>query len=205
MYPTGVRRILVALGLVLAGLVVACWHRRGGTGLDHWVAARLSGLGGWSLTAWLHRVTDPWFMVGGAGVLAFFQERVGRRRRAVALVVPVLAALAVTELVLKPGVDARSVSGTSTFPSGNVTGGVALVATVYRVEVRRRLRTRRRTAAFVALTVVVALSCVSLVADRTHYLTDAVGGVCVGVGVPLGLLGRRRAPARRQEETVDVS
>lgn len=194
MYSRAVGRTLAALGAVLVGLIVVCWHRHGGTGADHWVAARLAPVAGWPVMNWLRHLTDPWYVLLVAGGLAARHDLEGRRRRALALVVPVVAALAVTELVLKPGVDARATSGAWTFPSGNVTGGVALVTAVCWVEVRRR-GSRRRTALAAALAAVVALSCFGLVAHRTHYLTDAVGGVCVGVGVPLALLGRRRARA----------
>jgi membrane-associated phospholipid phosphatase len=194
MYPQGIGRALAVLGMVLAGLIVACWHSRGGTTLDHWAAIRLVSVTGSSLLGWAHRATEPWYVLMAAWGLALRHEFRGSRRRAAALLVPVVAALAVTELVLKPGVDARSVSGGSwTFPSGNVTGGVALVTAVYWVEIRRR-RTLWRVTGIVALAILVGLSCISLVADGTHFLTDVVGGICVGIGVPLAILGRRSTP-----------
>ena len=191
MYPRSVRRAIAAAGAVLAGLIVVCWHRRGGTGLDHWVAVQLTPLAGWGPVSWLGHLTDPWYVVAAAGLLAAAHELNGRRARALALVVPVLAALAVVELILKPGVDARTVGGTWTFPSGNVTGGVALVTTVWWVEVRHARRDLWRTVGMVGLGLVVALSSLALVADRIHFLTDAVGAVCVGIGMPLLILGRR--------------
>ena len=205
MYPKAVARTLAVLGAVLVGLIVVRWHQWGGLAVDHWVAARLTPVAGWLLTGWLRHVTDPWYVLVVAWLLALRHELAGRRRRALALVVPVVAALAVTELVLKPGVGARATSGTWTFPSGNVTGGFALLATVYWVEGRHGLRTRRRAAAVVGLAVVVGLSSFALVANRTHFFTDAVGAVCVGVGVPLALLARRQGPSRLPKDGVEIS
>ena len=56
-------------------------------------------------------------------------------------------------------------------------------------------------AAVAALAAVVPLSSLALVADRTHFFTDAVGAVCLGAGVTLARLGRRRAPGRRPAES----
>lgn len=196
MYSRAITRTLAVLGAVLGGLIVVCWHRHGGTGLDHWVAARLTTMGRWTVTNRVAHVTDPWYVLVVVAALALRQEQAGHRRRALALVVPVIAALALTELVLKPGVDARSAGGTVwTFPSGNVTGGVALAVAVWWVEVLHQRRSGWRRAAGAALGALVALSSAALVADRIHFLTDAVGGVCVGVGVPLAILGRRRTAA----------
>lgn len=193
MYPPTIRRTLAVLGAVLVGLIVVSWHRHGGTAVDHWVAARLATVGRWSITNRVGHVTDPWYVLVVVAALAVRQEQAGCRRRALALVVPVIAALAVTELVLKPVVDARSAGGNVwTFPSGNVTGGVALALVVWWVEVLHQRRSGWRTAAGAGLAVVVALSSFALVAARIHFLTDAVGGVCVGVGVPLAIVGRRR-------------
>src|SRR5579884_200707 len=144
MYPRPVGRALVGLGALLLTLIVVRWHQRGGLHVDHWVAARLTPVAAWPLTGWLRHATDPWYVLVVAWLLALRHELAGRRRRALALVVPVVAALAVTELVLKPGVDARATSGAWTFPSGNVTGGVALLTTVCWVEVRHGPRTRWR-------------------------------------------------------------
>jgi membrane-associated phospholipid phosphatase len=147
----------------------------------------------------LTRLRAP--VVVGAAVLLAAVTLPRNRWRALACLIGPLLALAVSELVVKPGVG-RMLGGSLSYPSGS-TVGAAAVATAACLAAPRRLRV-------VAVAVAVAyvgLMAVSVVATGSHFPTDALGGVAFGAGVMLltdgGLArtgrwwGRHREAARR--------
>jgi membrane-associated phospholipid phosphatase len=140
-------------------------------------------------------------LVGGvviAALVSFWQDRA---RALTCLVAPAVAVF-VTEWVAKPLVGRRvsvvgGVVGGNSYPSGTVTAAAALAL----VLVLAAPRLARPILAFPAVCVVGAV-CAAVVAMRWHYPTDALGGLCVGVGTVLVIDGVLHLPgairARRE-------
>ncbi len=97
---------------------------------------------------------------------------------------PVVAA-ALTEYVVKPLVD-RHLNGYLAYPSGHITGFAAVALTVVVLAARPigRPLPRRLAGTVAALAALLVVACgVGLVAQRYHYATDVVGGVCLSAAV----------------------
>ena len=159
------------------------------------------------------RVTElgglPVLVVGSllAAVVAFGRDRV----RAVACLVGPVAAVVLSEWVIKPAVG-RHYAGVLTFPSGHVTA-VASLGTAWTLAVPRWLRWPMAAVA----AVVIILMTVSVVSLAWHYTSDALAGAVCGIGTvlvidgwlhlafarptggPVGLL-----PVRRREMPADA-
>lgn len=103
-----------------------------------------------------------------------------------ALAVPVASGL--TEFVLKPLVDGRTVYGWLTFPSGHATSMFALAAVaavlLFDPPARRVPGAVRLLLALLALLAASAVAA-AMVARGAHSFTDAVGGAAVGIGTVL--------------------
>ena len=119
-------------------------------------------------------------------VLALVAWALYQRDRA-ALAVAILgpaSALFLTEYVLKPLVDRTSPKGVYSYPSGHSAVVAALVTTallfVYRYAGPRFALLWSPYAA-----AVIGAMGIAVVALRWHYVTDAVGGVALGIGVVL--------------------
>lgn len=111
----------------------------------------------------------------------WWRDRIGA---ALALAGPLVSEL-LTELVLKPLVDRTNPLGDYLFPSGHATGVTAVVFVLV-VLLYRRYGRRAMGVLPLALIPIGAVG-VAVVRLRWHYLTDVVGGVCVGAATVLAL------------------
>jgi undecaprenyl-diphosphatase len=182
--PTG-RGELIAGAILLAWLAVACLvvhHSPAPNALDRW-GFRLFPVVRHS--TWMVRVTElgglPVLIVGSAlaAVVAGGRDRV----RAVACLVGPVAAVVLSEWVIKPVVG-RHYAGVLTFPSGHVTA-VASLGAAWTLAVPRWLRWP--VAAVAA--VVIILMTVSVVSLAWHYTSDALAGAVCGIGTVLVIDG----------------
>jgi len=191
--PPGTHRraALLAAGCVVvtAGLAVAFGHQARADRLDAIVDARIqSALGGYQGPLHLLTRLGGLFSVAeltAALVLACLVTR--RWRGAVLAGLPVPAAVALTEFVLKPLVG-RSIHGYPSFPSGHATAMFALAATcaVLLANPPRPWLSRAVRMLLVAGAVLVAAAVpVAMVALGFHYFTDIVAGTAVGIGTVL--------------------
>ena len=114
--------------------------------------------------------------------LAFrWRDRTGA---VVALAGPLVAEL-LTESVLKPLVDRENPHGDYIFPSGHATGVTAVVFVLFILLYRHY---GRRALGYLPLALIpIGVVGVAVVRLRWHYLTDVVGGVCVGAATVLAL------------------
>ncbi len=141
-----------------------------------------------SRSAWftdVNRLRYPAVIILGAALSAAVCVRRDRWRALACLIGPPLA-LATAELVAKPLVG-RTLGGSLSYPSGSTVGAAAL-ATVAVLAVAPRWRT----VAIVAASVYAMWVTVSVIALQWHFPTDAVAGLCFGVGAVLvvdGTLG----------------
>jgi undecaprenyl-diphosphatase len=149
--------------------------------------------------ALLHAATPGTSTVIAAGV-ALGLWWVGLRRWAVwsGLAAPV--SVAVSDLVAKPLFD-RTLNGFLAYPSGHTAAAVA--TGVVLVTLALRFAGPRRALLVLGLwSIVTGSLLVFILRQRSHYLTDIVGGIGMGVGVPALLavvltLGRDRPDQRR--------
>jgi membrane-associated phospholipid phosphatase len=124
-------------------------------------------------------------LVAGVVVLCVVALLSGDRMRALSCAIAPVGAVLVVELVAKPLVG-RHFGDTSalSYPSGTVAAVAALVTGGFLVAPR----TAKPAVAVIGAAVVAAV-CVAVVILRWHYPTDALGGVCVGVGAVCALDG----------------
>lgn len=118
---------------------------------------------------------------------------------AVALIGPT-SALFLTEYVLKPLIDRTSPKGVYSYPSGHATVVAALVTTSL-LFVYRYLGPRLALLWSPYGVGVIAAMALAVVALRWHYVTDAVGGVALGIGVVCLVAGSTAHLASRAERT----
>jgi len=168
---------IALLGLVLVGAAVAALQPAGGA-LDRLGYDLLPDQ--WSQPFWHHvsSLGDPLAVVLGALVSATWLLGRDRRRAATCVVAP-LASMLLCEVVIKPLVG-RRLGGVYSYPSGHVTAAAALLADLVLAAPRRW----RWVAAPVAVGAS-ALVAVAVVADRQHYLSDAVAGLLLAPAVLL--------------------
>jgi membrane-associated phospholipid phosphatase len=108
---------------------------------------------------------------------------VARRWSGVLLtIVGTLAAVAITELVLKPLIGRLSY-GHLSFPSGHTTAvvAVALSAVILLAGARWPRSSALRLVVGLAVVTVAVGVAISLIAEHVHYATDTVAGACVAV------------------------
>jgi undecaprenyl-diphosphatase len=130
----------------------------------------------------------------GVAVVAGVVVWRGDRRRAIAC--PVAPALAIGLSELLKFLVGRRFEGALCWPSGTAAAVAAVITMVVLVT-----RGTGRAAATVVGAVVMLLEVVALVSFRWHYLSDALGGVVLGVGCALlvdGVLHWLRRPHRRR-------
>lgn len=127
----------------------------------------------------VHLGSTPVFAVGVVVVfvVALFRDRA----RAIACIVAPVAAVLVVEQVAKPLVG-RHVGDSHAFsyPSGTVTAVAALATCALLVA-----PTVWKPPVTLAGIIVVSAVAAAVVILRWHYVTDALGGICVGVGAVL--------------------
>jgi len=177
--PAGSPQLAVAVALlgavVLGGIVLA-------------VAPGENALDGWGFSVFPDVLPAPFLRAmsdlglapvtfGVALVAAAFVWRRDRRR---ALACPVGPALAIGLAELLKIIVGRRFEGALCWPSGT-TAAVAAVATVVVLVTRRG----GRPAAVAIGAAAVIFEVVALVSFRWHYLSDALGGVVLGVGCVL--------------------
>lgn len=213
--PARLRRqaaiLLAACVAVTAALGVAFAGHRRPDGLDSAVDRRIMNLVHYA-PALVNRVAE----IGDKGpatvltvilVLACLAAR--RWSGAVLAAVAEPAASALTEYVLKP-LAGRIDQGALSFPSGHATGMFALagVCVVLLADPpRRRLPAAARASLAVLVLLLASAVAIAMVALGWHYLTDAVAGAAVGIGVVLActltldlMASRaRRAPAEQPD------
>jgi membrane-associated phospholipid phosphatase len=152
------------------------------------------------VVSWLgpHRTLLDWMQYPGTQVPALVISvamAVGclasrRYTGAILALAAVLVATRVDDWLLKP-LFHRTYLGALAYPSGHTTSVVAMVtvyAILFLLPARRSARARAPRlaglATLLALTVITVLGVIGL---RWHYLTDTVGGACVGVGAVCAL------------------
>jgi membrane-associated phospholipid phosphatase len=188
--------VVVVVGVLVAGQRHADPIDR--TLIDQVHAAVGNGAG---LAAFLLVPTDTGVI--GAAMALLAAVALCRRRWDVALLAVATPAVcvAITEFALKP-LFARRLYGLFSYPSGHAVASIA-VYTVAILAFASAASTLRRCFAIVGWIVLVIVVMTGLVGMNCHYPTDAVGGVCVAVGVVLpgalltDALRRRRRPAPR--------
>jgi membrane-associated phospholipid phosphatase len=181
--------VAVCVGLIaLLGVLFGHQNQPGplDASVDGWIRSSLGGhRGALSVLTGLGSPV-PVTVMTSAVVLACLVTR--RVRGAVLAATAVPAAAGVTEFVIKPLVDRRSIYDTLTFPSGHTTGISALVSILVVLLVgplHPPLPARVRTALACFAAVLAAAVAISLVGLSKHYFTDTVGGAAVGVSVVL--------------------
>ena len=130
------------------------------------------------------------------GVAAVAGVVVWRRDRRRAIACPLAPALAIGLSELLKFLVGRRFEGALCWPSGTAAAVAAVITMVVLVT-----RGTGRAAATVVGAVVMLLEVVALVSFRWHYLSDALGGVVLGVGCALlvdGVLHWLRRPHRRR-------
>ena len=163
---------LLIVGMLAFGGLIA--HDRGPTALDQLVIGHLPHVRGTTWTGLVH-LSSPFVLVPAVLVSAAWSLRQGLRPAVVCVLAPLVAVLAAQ--VLKH-VFNRLDSEVASYPSGTV-AAVAAVAAVAVIAVDRRWRP------FVALggALLLVTICLTVVALRWHYPTDAIGGAALSVGV----------------------
>ena len=182
MTPKARARIELAAGglLVLAVVVGGLYFmvRPGPAPLDRWAFAAIRPVHHSGLLVAVTRMGSP-FVVMAAAAAAFLATLRRNRPRAMALLVGPVLAVAVCDWVIKPVVG-RTFADVVSFPSGTVTAIAAIAA----VGLLATPDPWRSVVAALGGTITV-LACVSVVALRWHYPTDAVAGLALGAGVVL--------------------
>ena len=203
--PPGTHRpaavLLAGCAVVTAALALAFAHQSRADRLDAAVDARVrSGLdrfqGLLHLLEWLGGL-GPVAVLTAALVLACLVAR--RWRGAVLAGLAVPAAVAVTEVILKPLVG-RTIGGYPSFPSGHATALFGLAATcavLLTGPSRPRLPGTARLLLVLGAVLVAAAVAAAVVALGYHYFTDTVAGTALGIGTVLltALLIDRASPA----------
>lgn len=194
MLPPALRRtaVLVVTGCaaVTASLALAFAGQARPDGLDAAVDTHVrNGLGQYEeqlhLLAELGDLVPVTVLTAGL-ILACLAMR--RRRGAVLTCLAVPGAVALTEFVLKPLVG-RTIHGAYLcFPSGHATASFALATTcavLLASPARPRLPRAVRLLLVLGAAVIAAAVATAMVALGHHYVTDAVAGTAVGVGMVL--------------------
>jgi membrane-associated phospholipid phosphatase len=200
--------LVAACVAVTTCLALAFGHQARADRLDAAVDARIqSALG--SYQGSLHLLTGlgglvPVATLTAALALACLVTRWWRGAALAVLGVP--AAVALTELVLKPLVG-RSIGGYPSFPSGHATAMFALAATcavLLANPPRPRLPRAVRLLLLAGAVLVAAAVPVGMVALGFHYFTDIVAGTAVGTGTVLliALLIDLARPAARASHSM---
>ena len=133
----------------------------------------------------LARLGSTRVLVAGVVVLGIIALVSRDRARALSCVMAPLVAVLIVELVAKPLVGRHFEGSTAlSYPSGTVTAVAALAAGAVLVAPRMA-----KLAVALLGGAATASVCVAVVILRWHYPTDALGGVCVGVGAVFALDG----------------
>lgn len=212
---------VAACVVILAAVGVLVAHDSGPTRLDAaawnalpfpWGPAGQSGAG-----AKMLKVMDIIRQLGGPlpttflTVLLCYCCLAMRRYRAAILVAGTeIVASALTEYLFKPLVG-RTLGGSLSYPSGHTTAAFALAMPVVLLLANppgTRMPRSMRVVLSVITVGLASLVAFGMVAWHQHYLTDALGGAAVGVGVTLAVAllidfvaGRRRQEAPREPVT----
>lgn len=186
------RAVLLA-GMLLAlfaGLGLVAHQARSGTALDHTVLNAMLTHRSPTLTTWALIITTVFSPVG-TGVLAVLAGAVvwwrSRSPRPALVVVGALAgagaASTLTKLIVgahRPPAAVQLIAETDgSFPSGHVTGTLALLGTLAVVVGHRSGRTARAVMAAVAALAAVAVGFTRLYLG-VHWVSDVVGGLLLG-------------------------
>jgi membrane-associated phospholipid phosphatase len=123
-------------------------------------------------------------LIAGAAALCVVAAMSQNWMRALSCLLAPIAAVLIVQTVAKPLVGRHFAGASSSYPSGTVTAVAALAAAAFLVA-------PRFAQPLVALAggVVVVMVCAAVVVLRWHYPTDALGGVCVGVGTVFAVDG----------------
>ncbi len=165
---------LLLVGMLVLGGLVA--HESRPTIFDQMVQGRVPHLPHAVWTGVVH-LGSPLVLVPVVLLCAIWALRQGVRLAAVCALSPIVAALLAQ--ILKHVFD-RLDTGVASYPSGTV-ATVAAVAAVAVIAVDRRWKPA---VAVIGGLLVVAM-CLTVVALRWHYPTDAGGGAALGVGVAM--------------------
>jgi membrane-associated phospholipid phosphatase len=187
-------RIAVVAAITALAVLSIVLHDRGNTSFDTWALRELYVHIGDGWKGVLLGLTTPMLSIIGLGLIAV-GAAIGRRWEIVALaVVGPVAALVLTEIVLKPVVDRHWLQVTTqgvqvigpAFPSGHETGLVSMLLVLAVLSWRIGLAPRLRIAVLTLLALWGLLGAVGLVRGFYHYTTDTVGAVAVSAACVLG-------------------
>jgi membrane-associated phospholipid phosphatase len=195
----------ILVGLTLVAALYFRW-RPGPIFLDRWGFSLVHPALSNQLWKDISQLRSTSLLVGGSILSAVIVYQRDRWRALSCLVAP-SAAVALTELVLKPEI-ARRYAEVLTFPSGTTTI-VSGVVMAFIIAVPRRYRPE----VIVFGAFVVVLECMAVIALQWHFPTDALGGAIFGAGMVLMVDGvlhievgiRRRHARARADRAVPLS
>ena len=182
--------ITACCAVAVAVLGAFAFHRSQGNAVDRPVDSWLR----LQLTSHLHVLSDISYLGGGQVVTVLTAVLVvgclaARRVNAAALaLVSVIAAVGLTEYVLKPLVHETIQHGWLTYPSGHTTSLFTLIAVVGVLMAnppRRRPRPALRLLIMLALILVGCAVAVAMTVLQFHYFTDTIAGAAWGTCVAL--------------------
>lgn len=190
-------RALAAVAVAVAVMLVLgilAWHKDHGFAVD--AAFRRWVLRTFDLytTHDMLRLTAPWVIVLGAGVVAGLALLARRIDLAVLSVAAPLAATGLTEYVLKPIFD-RTVPPTvvqmhgievNAYPSGHETAVSSVLVLLVLILLRARLPLLIKAIGLLMLATYFVVTVIALVGQAYHYLSDTIGALGVATAVVLG-------------------
>lgn len=178
---TGAIVLTVVLGFRYAGQVTPGRLDRQLDGLAHWTL----DIPVWGyIDVYFHQMGDHPNAVALVFAVALAAGLVRGPAGVALALVGVGAAVALTELVIAPLVG-RYHGADLSYPSGHVTAVSALAAVVVVVLVGRARITGIRLLGSLIAVGIAAASSLAVVAEETHYSTDAAAGWCVAVATVL--------------------
>jgi membrane-associated phospholipid phosphatase len=211
--PAGLVRpfaaISVTLLLVVAGLGLWFAGQRVGTPVDQSVywAVYKQFIGDRGLLRAMLVPTEPVLLVVVSGLIVMVALARRRPRLAILAVTAPLVTIAVTSGLLKPLFGRTINNGSLAFPSGHTSGMVAVLAVLLVGVVgtaRPPWRRSLTTLVIVVAALVTVIGATALVGMKYHYITDTLGGACMGVAtVFLVALAIDWIAARRQRVVAD--
>lgn len=210
--PAGLAGLLTAIAVlslvVVSGLGVWFAGQHTGTSVDQSVywAVYKQFVGDRGLLRAMLLPTEPVLLVVVIGLIVMVAVARRRPRLAILAVAGPLVTVTITSSLLKPLFGRTINNGSLAFPSGHTSGLVAVLAVLI-VGVAGSTRPPRRksltTAVVIFAAVLTVIGATALVGMKYHYVTDTLGGACMGVATvflvapAIDWLAGRRAERKR--------
>lgn len=183
--------ITIALALLVTAVLGVRYADRASPGqfdrtLDDLLALTLRNEFFNSIDVYFHQLGDPIQLTALVSVVALAAALLNRRAGALLVVIGTVAAVISSKLVLKPIVG-RHHGDVLSYPSTHVSSTAAVaIASVIMVLSAQRPRSFifRLVMCLIPLAIAI-ISSVAIVAERTHYTTDAIGGWCLALAIVL--------------------